>query len=142
VGAPTEVALIVPMRYALRARSCHRHCPVHRPVPSASTGHQANTGSGLSGTLVALGGQRRRLRGSSSVASLAQNLVPIANVTHNKSLERSGKHRGPRLAAARSSWPPAQVNRYPAWDERQRWWGAGRYRPSDKSRIPVPLEEN
>jgi hypothetical protein len=32
-------------------------------------------------------------------------------VTSNNALERTVGHRGPRLAAARSSWPAAQLGR-------------------------------
>lgn len=32
----------------------------------------------------------------------------------NNTLERTGGHRGPRLAAAQTSWPAAQLNRYTA----------------------------
>ena len=40
-----------------------------------------------------------------------KTLVPSSSIRHNKSLERAMVHCGPRLAAARASWPAAQFNR-------------------------------
>jgi hypothetical protein len=45
---------------------------------------------------------------------LTFRIVPATNqggMTSNNTFERTGKHRRPRLAAARASWPAAQLGR-------------------------------
>jgi hypothetical protein len=62
---------------------------------------------------ISLGTAQRRAR-EFMAARLRIALGPsffLATVRSNKPLERTGNHRGPRLAAARSSWPAVQRNR-------------------------------
>jgi hypothetical protein len=45
------------------------------------------------------------------IPELQARTVASAEMLANNALERTGEHRGPRLAAARSLWPAAQLDR-------------------------------
>jgi hypothetical protein len=45
-----------------------------------------------------------------SVATFKEGLAEMSSLSNN-TFERTVRHRGPRLAAARSSWPAAQLGR-------------------------------
>lgn len=40
-----------------------------------------------------------------------ETLVPVVEIRHNQSLDRTVVQRGPRLAAARATWPAAHFTR-------------------------------
>jgi len=65
-------------------------------------------------TVLSQRGTRRRLSailGASRVRATLARGAMVATLMPNNAFERTVGHRGPRLAAARSSWPAAQLGR-------------------------------
>lgn len=95
-------------------RSCvdRLGCSCPDAVESSTRSRSAESAWGLG-----IGAYQRHSASSSLVRAEVANMKALPS---NNTLERTGEHREPRLAAARSSWPAAQLGRWASWNQHPR----------------------